>query len=130
MDTVSVVEIHRCDAGWRNYHFVKVTTDDGVAGWSEFDEGFGAPGVGTIVAHLAPRVLGQSVARHQRVIGGLYFATRPGAGSAVGEAIGAIENALLDAHARTLGGPCHDIFRGKVRDRGSVYWSESPTWRR
>ena len=35
-----------CDAGWRNYHFVKVTTDGGIVGWSEFDEGFGAPGVG------------------------------------------------------------------------------------
>jgi galactonate dehydratase len=129
MDTVGVVEIHRCDAGWRNYHFVKVTTDDGVVGWSEFDEGFGSPGVGTIVAHLAPRVVGQSVARHQRVIGALYFATRPGAGSAVGEAIGAIENALLDAHARTLGVPCHELFGGKLRDRVRVYWSHAPTWR-
>ena len=42
--TVTAVETLHCDAGWRNYHFVKVTTDDGVVGWSEFDEGFGSPG--------------------------------------------------------------------------------------
>ena len=36
-----------CGAAWRNYYFVKVTTADGTVGWSEFDEGFGSPGVGT-----------------------------------------------------------------------------------
>ena len=34
---VASVELLSCDAGWRNYHFVKITTDDGVIGWSEFD---------------------------------------------------------------------------------------------
>ncbi len=38
------VELLASDAGWRNYHFVKITTEDGVVGWSEFDEGFGSPG--------------------------------------------------------------------------------------
>ena len=41
---VAGLEILRCDAGWRNYHFLKLTTDDGIIGWSEFDEGFGSPG--------------------------------------------------------------------------------------
>ena len=44
---VRSVETLSCDAGWRNYHFVKITTEDGVVGWSEFDEGFGSPGLGT-----------------------------------------------------------------------------------
>ena len=39
------VETLACDAGWRNYHFVKIMTEDGIVGWSEYDEGFGAPGV-------------------------------------------------------------------------------------
>ena len=33
--TVSDVETLHCRAGWRNYHFCKVTTHDGVVGWSE-----------------------------------------------------------------------------------------------
>ena len=41
---VAGLGILRCDAGWRNYHFLKLTTDDGIIGWSEFDEGFGSPG--------------------------------------------------------------------------------------
>jgi len=39
---VAGLEILRCDAGWRNYHFLKLSTDEGIVGWSEFDEGFGS----------------------------------------------------------------------------------------
>jgi hypothetical protein len=42
--TIRSVETLACDAGWRNYHFVKIMTEDGIVGWSEYDEGFGAPG--------------------------------------------------------------------------------------
>jgi L-alanine-DL-glutamate epimerase-like enolase superfamily enzyme len=38
------IETLACDAGWRNYHFLKLVTDDGIVGWSEFDEAFGPPG--------------------------------------------------------------------------------------
>ncbi|MGE4077506.1 MAG: mandelate racemase/muconate lactonizing enzyme family protein, partial [Reyranella sp.] len=46
------VQTLAADAGWRNYYFVKVTTEDGIVGWSEYDEGFGAPGVGTAIEKL------------------------------------------------------------------------------
>src|SRR5580704_14397580 len=57
---VTYVEILACDAGWRNYHFVKVTTEGGVIGWSEFDEGFGSPGLGSAIERLATRLIGQN----------------------------------------------------------------------
>ena len=44
-DNITGLEVLRADAGWRNYYFLKVTTTDGITGWSEFDEGFGSPGV-------------------------------------------------------------------------------------
>src|SRR3979490_1886506 len=50
---VRSVELLACDAGWRNYHFVKLTTEDGVVGWSEFDEGFGSPGVDAAIQRLS-----------------------------------------------------------------------------
>ncbi|MCH9674088.1 MAG: mandelate racemase/muconate lactonizing enzyme family protein [Gammaproteobacteria bacterium] len=126
---ISNLETLHCDAGWRNYHFVKVTTADGVVGWSEFDEGFGSPGVTAVIERLAPRVIGQSAADHERVYAELYALTRPAAGGVVGEGLGAIENALLDAKARTLGVPCYVLLGGKVRDRIRVYWSHCATWR-
>ncbi|MGI9381734.1 MAG: mandelate racemase/muconate lactonizing enzyme family protein [Methyloligellaceae bacterium] len=126
---VTGVETLHCDAGWRNYHFVKLTTDDGTVGWSEFDEGFGSPGVGTVIERLAARITGQPVSAHERIYAELYAATRPAAGGVVGEALGAIENALLDAKAKALGVPCYELLGGKVRDRIPVYWSHCATWR-
>jgi len=126
---VTNIETLACDAGWRNYHFVKLTTELGIVGWSEFDEGFGSPGVGSVIERLAPRVIGQRAGEHERIYTELYCATRPGSGGVVAQAIGAIENALLDAKAKALNVPCYALLGGKVRDRIRVYWSHCATWR-
>lgn len=126
---VTGLETLHCDAGWRNYHFVKLTTDEGIVGWSEFDEGFGSPGVGTVIERLATRIVGRPAGAHERIYADLYAATRPAAGGVVGEALGAIENALLDAKAKALGVPCYELLGGKVRDRIPAYWSHCATWR-
>jgi galactonate dehydratase len=126
---VTGIDTLSCDAGWRNYEFLKLTTDERIIGWSEFAEGFGSPGVGAVIAHLAPRVVGQRVTDHERIYAELYCATRPGAGGIIAQAIGAIENALLDAKAKALGVPCYELLGGKVRDRIRVYWSHCATWR-
>src|ERR1700692_1954535 len=102
---VRSVELLACDAGWRNYHFVKLTTEDGIIGWSEFDEGFGSPGVGAGIQRLSARVVGQNVFQHERIYAELFAVTRPATGGVVAQALGAIENALLDAKAKSLGGP-------------------------
>ena len=126
---VKAIETLSCDAGWRNYHYVKLTTDTGIVGWSEFDEGFGAPGVSAVIARLAPRVVGQTVSAHERIYAELYCAVRPASGGVVALAMGAIENALLDAKAKHLGVPVYELLGGKVRDRIRVYWSHCATWR-
>jgi L-alanine-DL-glutamate epimerase-like enolase superfamily enzyme len=126
---VASIETLACDAGWRNYHFVKLTTDSGIVGWSEYDEGFGAPGVSAVIERLAPRVLGQPVGEHERIYSELYCATRPAAGGIVALGMAAIENALLDAKAKGLGVPVYELLGGKVRDRIRVYWSHCATWR-
>src|SRR6266571_1044011 len=126
---VTGLEVLRCDAGWRNYYFLKLSTDDGIVGWSEFDEGFGSPGITAVIERLAPRVVGQRVFDHERIHAELYCLTRPAAGGVVAEGLGAIENAVLDAKAKALGVPCHVLLGGKIRDRVRVYWSHCATWR-
>lgn len=126
---IKSIETLSCDAGWRNYHFCKITTDSGIVGWSEFDEGFGAPGVGTVIQRLTARMLGQDVNAHERLYNELYTVTRPAAGGIVALALGAIENALLDAKAKGLGVPVYELLGGMVRDRIRVYWSHCATWR-
>jgi galactonate dehydratase len=126
---VERIETLACDAGWRNYHFVKLITDNGIVGWSEFDEGFGAPGITAVIGKLAERVVGQPVGSHERIYADLCGATRPALGGVVALAMGAIENALLDAKAKALGVPVYELLGGKIRDRIRVYWSHCATWR-
>jgi galactonate dehydratase len=115
--SIRSIETLSCDAGWRNYHFVKVTTKDGLVGWSEYDEGFGAPGVTAAIERLAARIVGKNALQHERIYAELFSATRPAAGGVVALALGAIENALLDVKAKALGVPCYELLGGKIRDR-------------
>ena len=42
-------EIFRCDAGWRLFSFLKLVTDSGPVGWSEYNESFGSPGLSGVI---------------------------------------------------------------------------------
>lgn len=123
------VRVLSCSASWRRYFFLKITTEDGVVGWSEFDENFGSPGVPAVIEQLTHRLIGQSAMNHEHIREDLRSVTRPGSGGVVGQALGAIENALLDVKAKTLGVPCYELLGGKVRDRLRVYWSHCVAWR-
>ena len=126
---VTGIETLTCDAGWRNYHFVKLTTDERHRRLERVRRGLRLAGRRRRDRHLTPRVVGQPVGEHERIYAELYCATRPGAGGVVAQAMGAIENALIDAKAKALGVPCYQLLGGKVRDRIRVYWSHCATWR-
>jgi galactonate dehydratase len=126
---VTKVETLSCDAGWRNYHFVKLSTDAGVVGWSEFDERPGLPGVGVVIERLSRLLIGAHVGEHERFYAQACSATRTSVRGIVSQAIGAIENAMLDAKAKALKVPCYELLGGKIRNRLPVYWSHCPTWR-
>ena len=126
---VTALETLACDAGWRNYHFARLTTSDGIVGWSEFSEDFGSPGITAVIRRLAGKVIGQQVSDHERIYAELYAATRPAAGGVVAQAMAAIENALLDVKAKSLGVPVYELFGGKVRERLPLYWSHCGSYR-
>jgi len=41
------------DAGWRVFSFLKIVTDDGLTGWSEYYDGYGAGGVTALLRKFA-----------------------------------------------------------------------------
>ena len=49
---VKTFETFRCDAGWRTFSFLKIATDDGIVGWSEYNESFGSPGLSAVIEAL------------------------------------------------------------------------------
>lgn len=126
---ITKLEILHCDAGWRINSFLKVSTDEGIVGWSEFMEGYGAQGLGIIIEKLGARLIGQDPRPVERISALLYAATRQAAGGLNAQAIAAIENALVDVKAKALGVPVYEMLGGPIRDRLEVYWSHCGTYR-
>ena len=126
---VSAVEVLQADAGWRLFSFVKLTTDDGIVGWSEYNESFGSAGLGDVIRALAPLVVGQDAMCSEFVVARLHVSTRQSRGGLNHQAIAAIENALLDVRGKALGVPVYALFGGPVRPRVPVYWSHFATYR-
>ncbi len=126
---IAKVESLHADAGWRNFDFLKISTDDGLVGWSEYNESFGGPGVSTVIAELAPALVGKDPRAWEAHVALLYALRRQATGGVIQQAIGAIENALLDVKARALGIPVYELLGGPVRDRIRLYWSHCATYR-
>ena len=117
------------DGGRRAFDFVKLTTDDGLVGWSEYNETFGGAGLTALIDRLAPTLIGKDPRAHEAHVALMQAIRRTAAGGVVQQAIGAIENALLDVKARALGIPVYELLGGPVRDRIRVYWSHCGTYR-
>jgi L-alanine-DL-glutamate epimerase-like enolase superfamily enzyme len=124
------IETLFCDAGWRPWIFFKVTTDEGLVGYSEVTDSHGSPrGLRGIVKDLEPLLIGRDPRPVETIFWDLYRATRQSPGGVIQKAIGGIENALLDIKAKALGIPVYELFGGPTRDGVRVYWSHCGTTR-
>src|SRR5471032_1642226 len=128
MKIARVDDLH-CDAGWRVFSFLKVTTDDGVVGWSEYNESYGSRGLTAVIRALGETLIGQDPHPTERIAATLYAVTRQAPGGINQQAIAALENALLDIRAKALGIPVYALFGGPVRERLPLYWSHCGSYR-
>jgi len=126
---IARMETLRADAGWRMFSYLKMTTDDGITGWSEFNESFGSAGLAEVIMALSPVVIGKDPRRWESIIATLHVMTRQSRGGINHQAIAAIENALLDIAAKERGIPVYAMLGGPIRDRIPVYWSHFGTYR-
>ncbi|MEI7712973.1 MAG: mandelate racemase/muconate lactonizing enzyme family protein [Rhodospirillales bacterium] len=118
-----------CDAGWRTFSFLKVTTDDGLVGWSEYTEADGSRGLSSVIHGMAEGLIGMDPRPIQQIDSLLYVRQVQAPNGVNQRAIAAIENALLDIKGKALGIPVYELFGGPVRDRIPVYWSHCGTYR-
>jgi len=128
MKITKIEDLH-CDAGWRDFSFLKITTDDGLVGWSEYNEGYGSAGLTAVIRRLAQSLIGQDPRPIERIMSTYYAVTRQAPGGINQQAMAAIENALLDVKAKALGIPVYELFGGPVRDRLPLYWSHCGSYR-
>jgi galactonate dehydratase len=121
MKIVKLEDFH-ADGGSDTYSFLKITTDEGVVGWSEYNESR-RRGMTAVIHGLGAALIGQDPRAINRIDAALYAPSRPTAGGLTAHAIAAIVNACLDIKGKALGVPVYELFGGAVRDRLPVYWS-------
>src|SRR5262245_13682337 len=107
--------------GGRNFHFVKVETDEWVSGLGEAGRAWREKVVAEVVEHLKPFLIGADAGRIEHLWqvmfrGGFFPAGRIGCA-----AISAIDVALWDIKGKALGVPVYDLLGGRVRDRVVCY---------
>ena len=128
MKITSVESLH-CNAGWANLSFLKITTDDGIIGYSEYNQSYGSMGLSAVIDQLSPTIIGSNPLDNEVIFARLYAITRQAPGGINAQAIAAIENALLDVKGKALGIPVYQLLGGAVRDRLRLYWSHCGTYR-
>ena len=101
---ITGVETLQADAGWRLFSFLKISTDDGITGWSEYNESFGSAGLSAVIDALAPHLIGKDPLPYERIVSTLHVFTRQSRGGLNHQAIAAIENALLDIKGQARSG--------------------------
>ena len=123
------IEALHADNVWRNLDFLKITTDTGVVGWSEYNESFGGHGVTAMIENTAPLLIGKDPRQYEAISAWLYARGRTAQGGITQQATAAIENALIDIKAKALGIPVYELFGGPLRDKIRLYWSHCGTYR-
>lgn len=125
----------RCGAGFRDFCFVKITTNGLAAdrrplvGWSEYLEERNI-GVTPAIEWMGELVTGKDPLPYGMLTAQLRANTRHITGGIAQEqAIAAIENALLDIAGKKYGVPVCALFGGPIRRQLEVYWSHCGSFR-
>ena len=120
---VTSVETLSCAGGWRTHNFLKVTTDEGLIGYSECTAMHSAPMLTAAIKHLGSYIIGQDPMNTEAIQLTLYNVTQRQIGGLAHQAISGLDAALLDIKGKALGVPVHQLFGGPVRDRIKVYFT-------
>lgn len=110
---------------WKNWIFVKVSTDEGITGLGEATGGLSTkPNEGDV--HEAKRfVIGEDPRQPDRLWQKMFLGRFANASGGVN----GIEMACWDILGKSLGVPCHQLLGGKMHDKLRVYangWYKGP----
>ncbi|MFH0846513.1 MAG: mandelate racemase/muconate lactonizing enzyme family protein [Chloroflexota bacterium] len=118
-----------CDAIWRVFTFVKVTTDEGLVGYGECTDSASSFGIAGCVRDVEPLLLGKNPTEVEKLYWEMCLHFQQNPGGIAHKAIAGIEVALWDIKGKALNIPLYELFGGPVRDKIRVYWSHCGTYR-
>lgn len=128
MKIVKAESLH-ADGGYRVCSYLKLTTDEGLVGWSEYYDSFSGARIDPLIQDFARSAIGMDPRQVGRISESLLATTRLAAGGLAQQAIAAIENACLDIAGKALGVPVYVLLGGPFRDRVPVYWTHCGSYR-
>lgn len=128
MKIVQAQCIH-ADGGYRTCSYLKLTTDEGLIGWSEFYDRFANATIDPLIQDFLRFVVGMDPRQVGRISETLLATTRLAAGGLAQQAVAAIENACLDIAGKALGVPVSTLLGGALRDRLPLYWTHCGSYR-
>jgi galactonate dehydratase len=121
MMKITKVEVFLTGAVWRNFIFVKLTTDSDLIGWGECTLGWKETAVRELILDYGRRY---AVGQNPFDIEDLWFKlyqVEHNVGPVMLAAMAGIETALWDIVGKACGQPVYNLVGGKVRPRVKVY---------
>ena len=124
------IELFTYMAGWREWSFIKISTDQDLIGWAECTDTFkNLNGFTGILNDFKDLVLDEDALNIERVIWKLKTKSKSNPGSLVQRVISAVENALWDIVGKHSNKSVHALFGKKLRNKIELYWSHCGTTR-
>ena len=124
------IELFTYTAGWREWSFLKIGTDQNLVGWAECTDTFkNLNGFIGILKDFEDLILEEDPLNIERIIWKLQTKSRSNLGSLIQRVISAVENTLWDIKGKNCNKPVHALFGNKVRDKIEIYWSHCGTTR-
>lgn len=117
---IASLETLHIDAGFQTVSYLKLGTDEGLVGWSEFSR---AETVESIIHSLSQQLIGSDPTNLSSLDALFQGINRRGPGGIMPRAAGAVMNACIDIKGKALGAPAYELFGGALRDAIPVYWS-------
>lgn len=126
---ITDVEAIIVNAGWQSWIYVKVDTDEEIAGWGECSVPRAPLAVAAAVEDFKPVIMGKDPRAFEMRFWDMERLAIQGWSGVRAKAMAGIELALLDIKAKALGISVIELFGGPTRDSVRVYWSHCGTTR-
>ena len=113
---IADIQFHAFNPGFRNVQTVRIESDNGFYGWGEAGLSTRDLAVGGAVSHFREFLIGQDPRRIGRIWQEVYRSQYFEGGRVLTSAMSAIDIALHDLVAKSLGVPVYQLLGGKHRD--------------
>jgi len=117
---ITDLETLHVDGGFSTFSYLKLSTDAGITGWSEFSR---AETVDGVIHSLRAQLVGSDPTNVAALDALFQSINRRGPGGIFPRAAGAVINACLDIKGKAAGLSVYELLGGAIRDAIPVYWS-------